>query len=108
MNSFSFGKVKAVSIPIIIKQNITTTGNGDGHSFTIGATMVIDLAIIPHVPTEVFLLFDGNILSSVKDTYVVVINDKIIPIFNIKINTGIIFSSNPSLESSFENFISLI
>ena len=108
MNSFSFGNVKAVSIPIIIKQNITTTGNGDGHSFTIGATIVIDLAIIPQVPTEVFLLFEGNILSSVKDTYVVVINDKIIPIFNIKISTGINFSSNPSLESSLENLINLI
>jgi hypothetical protein len=108
VNSFSFGKVRAVSIPIIIKQNITTTGKGDGHSFTIGATIVIDLAIIPHVPTDVFLLFDGNILSSVKDTYVVVMKDKIIPIFKINIKTGINFSSKLSLESSLENFINFI
>jgi hypothetical protein len=53
---------------MIVKKNMTTTGNGEGHSFTIGATIVMDLAIIPHVPTDVFLLFDGNILSSVNET----------------------------------------
>jgi hypothetical protein len=43
-------------------------GKGDDHSLTIGATIVIDLAIIPAVPTDVLRYCGGNILSSVNDT----------------------------------------
>lgn len=43
-------------------------GQGAGHSLTIGAIMVMDLAIMPQVPTEVFLLLLGKIRSSVKET----------------------------------------
>ena len=73
-------------------------GIGAGHSLTIGATMVIDLAIMPQVPTDVFLLFDGNILSSVKLTWVVTIKLMMMPIFRTKMQTGIKFSSNLSLR----------
>ena len=63
----SDGKVTETKIPRIEKPNITKIGKGAAHSFTIGATMVMDLAIMPQVPTDVFLLLDGKILSSVKD-----------------------------------------
>jgi hypothetical protein len=78
---------------------MTRIGYGAYHSLTIGATIVMDLAIIPHVPTEVFLLFDGKILSSVNDACVVVMNPIIIPIFKVRISIGINFSSNWSLSS---------
>jgi hypothetical protein len=67
-NSSSFGKVKLVRIPKIENTKIATIGKGAGHSLTIGAIIVIERAIIPHVPTEVFRLSFGNILSSVKET----------------------------------------
>ena len=83
-----------MNIPQTEKARITSKGSGAGHSLTIGATIVIDLAIIPHDPTEVFLLLAGNILSSVNEAYVVIMKLIIIPIFKNKIKKGINFSSN--------------
>ena len=79
--------------PIRLNNRIITIGIGAVHSLTIGATIVTERAIIPHVPTDVFLLLAGNILSSVKEIYVVVIKFIMIPNFKIKINTGIDFAS---------------
>jgi len=98
MNSSSFGNVIDVNSPIRENTKIQSTGIGTYHSLTIGATIVIDLAIMPHVPTDVFLLFAGNIRSSVNETYVVIMNPVIIPIFIIKIRTGINLSSKISLK----------
>lgn len=86
-------------MPRTEKPKRMNNGIGAGHSFTIGATMVIDLAIMPQVPTDVFLLFDGKILSSVKLTWVVTMKLIMMPIFKIRISTGIRFSSNLSLNS---------
>lgn len=85
--------------PIILNKRMTAIGIGAVHSLTIGAKIVTDLAIIPHVPTDVFLLFAGNILSSVNEIYVVVIKFMIIPSFNINIKTGIDFASKCSFAS---------
>ena len=68
MNSCSSGKVKLVRMPTTEKAKMTMIGRGAAHSFTMGATIVTDLAIMPQDPTDVFLLFDGKILSSVKET----------------------------------------
>ena len=86
-------------IPKNVKNRIIHIGQGAGHSFTIGATIVTALAIIPHVPTEVFLLLAGNILSSVKEIYVVAIKLIIMPNFKSNIRNGIKLSSNLSLDS---------
>lgn len=88
-----------IIIPKNVKNKIVQMGHGAGHSFTIGATIVTALAIIPHVPTEVFLLLGGNILSSVKEICVVAIKLIIMPSFNSKISKGIKLSSNLSRES---------
>ena len=72
------------------------------------ATIVIDLAIIPQVPTDVFLLFAGNIRSSVNETYVVIMKPVMMPIFIIKIRIGINLSSKVSLEPWFSNLKNLI
>ena len=74
-------------------------GKGAGHSLTIGATIVIERAIIPHDPTEVFLLFEGKILSSVKETWVVMMKLMMIPIFKMRMRIGMNFSSKVSLCS---------
>jgi hypothetical protein len=50
------------------KAKSTIIGHGAAHSLTIGATIVTDRAIIPQVPTDVFLFSDGKILSSVNET----------------------------------------
>jgi hypothetical protein len=63
---------------------------------TIGATIVIDLAIMPAVRTEVFLYYGGNILSSVKDTSVVVMKEIMIPILRVRMMKGMHLSSNKS------------
>lgn len=55
MNSLSFGNEYEVSNPATKNTIITIIGMGDDHSLTIGATIVIERAIIPAVPTEVFL-----------------------------------------------------
>lgn len=83
-------------------------GHGVVHSLTIGAMMVTDLAIIPHVPTDVFLFSEGKILSSVNETWVVVMKLFIIPIFRIRIKTGMHFSSNLSRSESSENPMILV
>lgn len=88
-------------MPITEKPKRINNGIGAGHSLTIGATMVIDLAIMPQVPTDVFLLFEGKILSSVKLTWVVTMKLMMMPILSTKISTGIRFSSNLSLNSWF-------
>ena len=98
MNSSSFGNVIDVNRPIRENTKMQTTGIGTYHSFTIGATIVIDLAIIPQVPTDVFLLFAGNIRSSVNETYVVIMKPVMMPIFIVKIRIGINLSSKVSLE----------
>jgi len=67
VNSFSFGNEYEVSSPAIRRTIMMMIGNGDAHSFTIGATIVIDRAIMPAVPTEVFRCCGGNILSSVNE-----------------------------------------
>ena len=54
-------------MPRTEKDSMIKIGIGAVHSLTIGATMVTDLAIIPQVPTDVFLLLDGKILSSVNE-----------------------------------------
>ncbi len=59
--------------------------------------MVTERAIMPQVPTEVFRFELGKILSSVNEICVVVMYDVIMPIFRMRINTGISFSSNASL-----------
>ena len=90
------------------KKIIIIIGKGAVHSLTIGATIVIDLAIMPQVPTDVFLFYGGNILSSVKETWVVVMKDMIMPIFNTRMITHIAFSSNASLISLSLNGIILV
>ena len=56
-----------VANPIILNTKMTAIGIGAAHSFTIGAKIVTERAIIPHVPTDVFLLLAGKILSSVNE-----------------------------------------
>jgi len=94
VNSSSLGKEYDVPSPHNKRKIIIKMGKGAAHSLTIGATIVIDLAIIPAVPTEVFRLCGGKILSSVKDTCVVVIKEMIMPILRHKMIAGISFSSN--------------
>jgi hypothetical protein len=55
VNSSSLGNVNEVIRPKMEKPSIKIIGNGADHSLTIGATIVTDLAIIPQVPTDVFL-----------------------------------------------------
>ena len=57
-----------VKMPTTENPSITIIGYGACHSFTIGATIVIERAIMPQVPTDVFRLLDGKILSSVNET----------------------------------------
>ena len=73
-----------------------------------GAMMVMDRAIMPQVPHEVFRLLLGNILSSVNETWVVVMKDTIMPILSVRINKGIIWASNFSLASILSNYKSFI
>jgi hypothetical protein len=96
-NSPSSGNVILVKIPMMEKASIINMGTGVGHSFAMGATIVTDLAIIPQVPTEVFLLDDGKILSSVKETWVVMMKLIIIPILRQRIKKGITCNSKVSL-----------
>ena len=90
------------------KTNRTIIGHGAAHSFTIGATIVTDRAIMPQVPTDVFLFSAGKILSSVKETCVVVMKLFMIPIFRRRISPGMNFSSNLSLSASVSNPIILV
>lgn len=89
----------------MLRTRMTTIGIGAAHSLTIGAMMVIERAIMPHVPTDVFLRFAGKILSSVNEIYVVVMNPIITPSFNTKIKHGIAFSSKYSFCSTFSKGI---
>jgi len=61
------GKVVLVASPIALRAKMTMIGIGAAHSLTIGAKIVIERAIIPQVPTDVFLRFGGKILSSVNE-----------------------------------------
>lgn len=97
-NSPSLGKVTEVRRPITEKSKSKMTGIGALHSLQIGATMVTDLAIIPQVPTEVFLFAGGKILSSVNETCVVMMKAIIMPSLRMRISPGINFSSNASLD----------
>ena len=96
VNSSSLGKVIDVRVPIKAQPSMSKIGKGAGHSLQIGATIVTDLAIMPQVPTDVLREFAGKILSSVKLTYVVMINDMMMPIFRMRIMPGITFSSKAS------------
>lgn len=101
--SYIDGKVVLVARPTTLKAKMMTIGIGAAHSLTIGARIVIERAIMPQVPTDVFLLFAGKILSSVNEIYVVVIKFKIMPSFNTRIKIGMDFSSNLSLASVLSN-----
>lgn len=81
-------------MPMTANNMMAKIGYGADHSLTIGATIVTDLAIMPHDATWVFLFSAGKILSSVKETWVVVMKEWIIPILSINIKQGMNFSSN--------------